>query len=82
MSEQRSHLYKKPDAADRADAAYCYLLDAMRKLEAAEGQLALSGYKGAARGIHQANERVKAWMEKVDQELKIVQRAKKARGEA
>ena len=67
---RRSHLYKRAEAIGHAHGASAYLREAIRNLQAAERQLELSGYRGAARGVHQANERVKAWMEKVSAEVK------------
>jgi HEPN domain-containing protein len=65
-----SHLFKRIEATGHANAAMGYLQMAMENLEHAEAQLKLSGYRAAARGAHQANLRVKSWMEKVDRELK------------
>ena len=50
----RSHLYKRAEAIGHAHGACGYLRMAI----------------DAARGVHQANERVRAWMEKVDAEVK------------
>lgn len=67
---KRSHLYKKPEAVRHANVAHSHMLMAIDHLLDAEKQLKLSGYSGAAHGIHQANERVKSWLAKVDAEVK------------
>lgn len=65
-----THLYKRPSAIRDAQAALEYLEQARIELENAEQALTMAGYKGAARGTHQANERVKSWAEKVRAEIR------------
>lgn len=69
-----SHLYKKPEAPAHANAACGYMETALELLKHAESEATLSGYRGAAHGIHQAAARVRDWLGKVDKELKPGQR--------
>lgn len=68
------HIYKKPEAAGHARDAATLMAHAMEMLGRAETKLELSGWRGAAHGIHQAKLRVNSWRGKVYAEIDAIGR--------
>lgn len=70
----KRHINKGPAAAAAADDAALLLTEAMAILGRAESKMELSGWGGAAHGIHQAKLRVDSWRDKIYAELAAIGR--------
>lgn len=68
------HIHKKPEARGYASDAATLLGHALELLHKAESKLTLSGWRGAAHGVHQAKLRVDSWRGKVYAEIDAISR--------